>query len=62
MGQNSPRPRVASGSAAIQAHRVALAAGHDLLHALPAMTAALVHADPQPRDGTDHHAALAQHR
>ena len=30
-----------------------------VLHALPRLTAALVHADPQPADGTDYHAALA---
>jgi cation diffusion facilitator family transporter len=45
-----------------EAHRVAVSAEHDLLHALPRLTAALVHADPQPRDGADYHAALATHR
>jgi hypothetical protein len=29
---------------------------------LPRLTAALVHADPQPEAGTDHHAVLASHR
>jgi hypothetical protein len=33
-----------------------------LLHALPRLSAALVHADPEPRHGTDHHATLASHR
>ena len=47
---------------AIQAHQVAVGAEHSLLHALPRLTAALVHADPQPRAGADHHAALAPHR
>lgn len=47
---------------AVQAHQVAVDAEHRLLHALPRLTAAQVHADPQPRDGTDHHAALASHR
>jgi hypothetical protein len=28
-------------------------------HALPRLTAALVHVDPQSRDGADHHAGLA---
>jgi cation diffusion facilitator family transporter len=47
---------------AIAAHEVAVAAEHQLLHALPRLSAALVHADPQPREGTDHHAVLASHR
>jgi len=47
---------------AVTAHQVAVAAEHRLLHALPRLTAALVHADPQPRGGTDHHGALAAHR
>jgi cation diffusion facilitator family transporter len=47
---------------AIAAHEVAVAAEHDLLHALPRLSAALVHADPQPREGADHHAVLASHR
>jgi cation diffusion facilitator family transporter len=46
----------------VQAHQVAVNAEHNLLHALPRLAAALVHADPQPREGTDHHAALATHR
>jgi cation diffusion facilitator family transporter len=53
---------VAAGASAVQAHQVAVDAEHGLLHALPRLTAALVHADPQPQDGTDHHAALASHR
>jgi hypothetical protein len=28
----------------------------------PRLAAALVHADPQPREGADHHAVLASHR
>jgi len=46
----------------VQAHDVAVAAEHALRHALPRLSGALVHADPQPRDGVDHHAALAGHR
>jgi len=49
-------------ASAVQAHQVAVDAEHGLLHALPRLTAALVHADPQPQEGTDHHAALASHR
>ena len=47
---------------AAQAHEVAVNAEHDLLHALPRLSAATVHADPGPQDGTDHHALLAPHR
>jgi cation diffusion facilitator family transporter len=53
---------VDAGASAVQAHQVAVNAEHGLLHALPRLTAALVHADPQPQEGTDHHAALASHR
>jgi hypothetical protein len=45
-----------------QAHQVAVSAEHNLLHALPRLAAALVHADPQARAGDDHHAVLASHR
>jgi cation diffusion facilitator family transporter len=37
-------------------------AEHALRHALPRLSAALVHADPQAAHGTDPHAALAHHR
>jgi cation diffusion facilitator family transporter len=47
---------------AIEAHRVAVSAEHHLLHALPQLSAALVHADPEPRQGVDDHAVLASHR
>src|SRR3984885_10010174 len=53
---------VDGGASAVGAHRVAVAAEHSLLHALPRLTAALVHADPQPQAGADHHAMLAPHR
>src|SRR5689334_25246855 len=45
---------------AVQAHAVAVNAEHDLLHALPRLSTALVHADPQSR--ADLHAVLAPHR
>ena len=45
---------------AAQAHQVAVTAEHDLLHAIPRLAAALVHADPAPRD-TDPHRVLADH-
>jgi cation diffusion facilitator family transporter len=53
---------VDAGATAIQAHQVAVSAEHDLLHALPRLAAALVHADPQPGADADHHALLAPHR
>jgi divalent metal cation (Fe/Co/Zn/Cd) transporter len=53
---------VDAAASAVQAHQVAVDAEHALLHALPRLSAALVHADPQPREGTDDHAALASHR
>jgi len=53
---------VDAGASAVQAHQVAVNAEHNLLHALPRLTAALVHADPQAQAGDDHHAVLASHR
>ncbi|HTW02407.1 MAG TPA: cation diffusion facilitator family transporter [Streptosporangiaceae bacterium] len=53
---------VDASASAVEAHQVAVAAEHALLHALPRLAAALVHADPQPGDGTDYHAPLATHR
>jgi cation diffusion facilitator family transporter len=44
------------------AHAIAVDAEHQLIHAIPRLTAAFVHADPQPHDGTDHHAKLAHHQ
>jgi cation diffusion facilitator family transporter len=43
----------------VQAHDIAVRAEHALIHAVPRLTAALVHADPL--DDTDHHAPLAHH-
>ena len=47
---------------AVEAHEAAVNAEHDLRHALPRLSAALVHADPRPLQGTDPHAVLAAHR
>ncbi|MEV0979020.1 cation diffusion facilitator family transporter [Streptomyces sp. NPDC049915] len=45
-----------------RAHAIAVDAEHALLHAVPRLTAALVHADPAPVPGeTDPHLALAHH-
>jgi cation diffusion facilitator family transporter len=46
----------------VAAHAIAVAAEHRLIHDVPRLTAALVHADPEPHEGTDHHADLAHHR
>src|ERR1700722_11794622 len=43
----------------IEAHAVAVGAEHRLIHALPYLAAAVVHADPL--DDADHHALLAGH-
>jgi cation diffusion facilitator family transporter len=43
----------------VQAHDVAVSAEHGLMHAIPRLAAATVHADPL--DHTDHHALLADH-
>jgi cation diffusion facilitator family transporter len=53
---------VDAGASAVGAHQVAVRAEHNLLHALPRLTAALVHADPQAQPGADHHAMLSSHR
>ncbi|AQS70740.1 cation diffusion facilitator family transporter [Streptomyces pactum] len=54
---------VVDGEATVrQAHRIAVEAEHALLHAVPRLTAALVHADPAPAPGeADPHLALAHH-
>ena len=44
-----------------QAHHIAVDAEHRLIHAVPRLTAALVHADPNG-DHQAHHAELAHHR
>jgi len=43
----------------VQAHDIAVSAEHALIHAIPRLAAASVHADPL--DGADHHAMLAHH-
>ena len=53
---------VSGGATAIEAHQVTVNAEHALVHALPRLSAALVHADPQAAPGTDPHAILAPHR
>ncbi len=43
------------------AHDIAEAARHGLLHDVPRLVSAIVHADPCDHDGTDHHARLKHH-
>ncbi|MFE7814662.1 cation diffusion facilitator family transporter [Streptomyces sp. NPDC057433] len=53
---------VDGGATVREAHRVAVDAEHALLHAVPRLTAALVHADPEPAPGEqDPHLPLAHH-
>lgn len=46
----------------VDAHEIAVDAEHRLLHAVPRLGSAIVHADPQPRAGVDHHEVVAHHR
>lgn len=46
----------------VQAHAIAVAAEHQLIHAVPRLTSAVVHTDPHSHEGADHHADLAHHR
>ena len=50
---------IRTDASAVEGHQVAVAAEHQLLHALPRLSAALVHADPQALEGADYHAELA---
>jgi cation diffusion facilitator family transporter len=46
----------------VRAHDIAVDAEHRLLHAVPRLSSAIVHADPQARAGRDPHEAVAHHR
>jgi cation diffusion facilitator family transporter len=46
----------------VAAHDIAVDAEHRLIHAVPRLAAATVHADPQPHPGTNPHWALDHHR
>ncbi|MFG1965995.1 cation diffusion facilitator family transporter [Nonomuraea sp. NPDC049028] len=46
----------------VDAHAVAVAAEHRLIHELPRLRAATVHTDPHGPAGADHHAPLTSHR
>jgi cation diffusion facilitator family transporter len=45
----------------VEGHRIAEEAEHRLLHEIPKLTAALVHADPVAHQGTDYHEATRGH-
>ncbi|MGW4231207.1 cation diffusion facilitator family transporter [Streptomyces sp. NPDC004980] len=45
----------------VQAHELAVAAEHALIHTVPRLTAATVHTDHVPTTGADPHAVLAHH-
>jgi cation diffusion facilitator family transporter len=45
----------------VTAHEIAERARHGLLHDVPRLVSAIVHADPCEHDGRDHHAALEHH-
>jgi cation diffusion facilitator family transporter len=46
----------------VDAHAIAVDAEHRLIHAVPRLTVAFVHADPESHAGTDHHEPVAHHR
>jgi cation diffusion facilitator family transporter len=46
----------------IEAHGVAVEAEHRLIHEVPRLRAATVHADPDGPSDADHHASLSDHR
>jgi cation diffusion facilitator family transporter len=46
----------------VAAHEIAERARHSLLHDVPRLASAIVHADPCDHDGRDHHAELEHHR
>ena len=52
---------VATDLSVVEAHRIAEEAQHQLLHGIPRLTAALVHADPFAHDDADHHELSGHH-
>ncbi|WP_285707641.1 cation diffusion facilitator family transporter [Microtetraspora sp. NBRC 16547] len=50
------------GLTLVEAHAVAVEAEHRLIHGLPRLGAATVHADPDGPEGADHHAVLVDHQ
>ncbi len=52
--------RIDASLTVARGHAIAVEAEHRLIHAVPRLTSAIVHADPYG-DGADHHAGLAHH-
>jgi cation diffusion facilitator family transporter len=46
----------------VESHAIAVEAEHRLIHAVPRLAVAFVHADPEAHAGTDHHEPVAHHR
>jgi len=53
---------VDAGLGVVDAHAIATAAHHRLLHDVPRLSDATVHVSPADTDGHDHHAELAHHQ
>lgn len=53
---------VSADSSVLQAHEVAVNVEHALIHTIPRLSAAHVHADPYAPEGVDHHEILSAHR
>ncbi len=53
---------VADDTTVVAAHTIAHRCEHDLIHAVPRLKAAIVHAEPYSRDGRDHHHLIRHHR
>jgi cation diffusion facilitator family transporter len=52
---------VANDLSLVRGHEIAVDAEHRLRHAVPRLSSAIVHADPQPHADFDPHAAVAHH-
>ncbi len=53
---------VADDTTVVAAHAIAHAAEHELMHSVPRLTAAMVHAEPHSADGRDPHDMVKHHR
>jgi cation diffusion facilitator family transporter len=53
---------VADDTTVVAAHAIAHSAEHELIHAVPRLRSAIVHAEPFSDDGHDHHGLIRHHR
>jgi cation diffusion facilitator family transporter len=53
---------VADDTTVVAAHAIAHSAEHELIHAVPRLRSAIVHAEPFSADGHDHHRLIRHHR